>query len=337
VRSKGIVAVAFLRALIDRAGSAGVDAGRVLRDAGISEEILADVNGWVPVDAIARAWILASERATDPDWGLHAAETIPVGVYGVLEFATISSLTILETLERVARYYRLMGAMSELGLEVHRDRARVTLRPVLSIEPARLRHYHEYTLAFLAVRGRMLGGDAAGPSEVRFMHPAPASTTEHARIFRAAVRFAQPTNELVVPRAVLYLPVRTANPAASAALGRAGETMLGGEWSDVLESARAATRTALEGGDVRLEAVARRLRIGSRTLQRRLHEHGTSYARVLDEVRSETAKRWVEQKTMSFGEIAFGLGFSEPSAFHRAFKRWTGLTPRDYQGSTFCR
>jgi AraC-like DNA-binding protein len=226
-----------------------------------------------------------------------------------------------------------MGAMSELGLEVTRDRARVTLRPVVAIQPARLRHYHEYTLAFLAVRGRMLVGDAAAPSEVRFMHPAPAVTAEHARIFRAPVRFGQPMNELVVPKAVLDLPLPTANAAASAALGRAGETLLGTDANDVLESARAATRAALDGGDVSLEAVARRLRVGARTLQRRLHEHGTSYARLLDDVRSETARRWVEQRTMSFGEIAFGLGFSEPSAFHRAFKRWTGVTPRDYQAS----
>jgi AraC-like DNA-binding protein len=329
-----MVAVAFLRALVDRTESAGVDATAVLRDAGISRAILADPNGWVPVDAMARAWILASERATDPDFGLHGAETLPIGVYGVLEFATISSPNILETLERVARYYRLMGAMSELGLEVSRDRARVTLRPVLSIEPARLRHYHEYTLGFLVARGRMLGGEAVKPSEVRFMHPAPASTAEHARVFRAPVRFAQPMNELVVPRAVLDLPLRTANPAAFVALGQAGETMLGGDANDMLEGARAATRAALDGGDVRLETVARRLRVGSRTLQRRLRENGTSYARLLDQVRSETARRWVEQKTMSFGEIAFGLGFSEPSAFHRAFKRWTGVTPRDYQAST---
>lgn len=333
MRSQGTVAVAFLRALLDRAGGAGVDVAGLLRDAGISRETVAELNGWVPVDAMARAWILASERATDVDFGLHAAETLPVGVYGVLEYATISSPTILDTLERVTRYYRLMGAMSDMGLDVARDRARVTLRSVLSIDPARLRHYHEYTFAFLVMRGRMLGGDAVAPSEVRFAHPEPASTAEHARIFRAPVRFAQPTNELVVPRAVLDVPLRTANAAASAALQQAGETILGAGAVDALEATRAATRAALEGGDVSLEAVARRLGIGARTLQRRLREHGTSYARLLDDVRDETARRWIAQRTMSFGEIAFGLGFSEPSAFHRAFKRWTGLTPRDYQAS----
>lgn len=329
-----MVAAAFLRALLDRASVAGVDAASTLDAIGVTRATLVDVNGWVPVDAIARAWMLVSERAADPDFGLHAAETLPMGVYGVLEFATMSSPDIGETLQRVARYYRLMGAMSELGLEVGPGGGRVTLRPVVSIEPARLRHYHEYTFAFLVTRGRMLGGERVAPSEVRFMHPEPATgTREHARIFRAPVRFARPMNELLVPREVMEIPLRAADPAASAILARTGETMLAADAGDALEHVRRATSAALDGGDARLEVVARRMGVGTRTLQRRLRARGTTYARLLDEVRRETAQRWVEQGTMSLGEIAFGLGFSEPSAFHRAFKRWTGRTPRAYQGT----
>jgi AraC-like DNA-binding protein len=327
------VAVAFLRALLDRGGGAGVDASGVLAAIGVPRETLTDVNGWIPVEAMAHAWTFVPEHAADPDFGLHAAETLPIGVYGVLEFATMSSPHIGATLECVARYYRLMGAMSEMTLEAGRDAARVRLRPVVSIEPARLRHYHEYTMAFLVTRGRLLGGDAVMPSEVRFMHPEPASTKEHARIFRAPVLFGQRENVLVVPRAVLDIPLRTADEAASATLERTGETMLAAAPEDALRRVREAARAALDGGDARLELVARRMGVGARTLQRRLGEHGTTYARLLDEVRRETAERWVEQGTMSFGEIAFGLGFSEPSAFHRAFKRWTGRTPREYKGS----
>ena len=343
-----MVAAAFLRALLDRASVAGLDTATLLEAIGVTRATLVDVNGWVPVEAMARAWMLVSERTSDSDFGLHAAETLPMGVYGVLEFATMSSPDIGETLQRVARYYRLMGAMSELGLEVGPAGGRVTLRPVVSSEPARradlreavacdshaLRHYHEYTFAFLVTRGRMVGGERVAPSEVRFMHPEPATgTREHTRIFRAPVRFAQPMNELLVPRAVMEIPLRAADPAASAILARTGETMLAADAGDALEHARRATSAALDGGDARLEVVARRMGVGTRTLQRRLRERGTTYARLLDEVRRETAQRWVEQGTMSLGGIAFGLGFSEPSAFHRAFKRWTGRTPARLQGN----
>jgi AraC-like DNA-binding protein len=333
VRSQGTVAVAFLRALLDRGSVSGVDSSAVLAEIGVARATLADVNGWVPVDAMARAWTLVSERAADPDFGLHAAETLPIGVYGVLEFATMSSPHIGATLDRVARYYRIMGAMSDLGLETDRRGAVVTLRPVVSIAPAQLRHYHEYTLAFLASRGRMLGGEDVAPSHVRFMHPAPASTAEHARVFRAPVLFDQPDNALVVPRAVLDIRLRTADEAAAETLQRAGETMMAPGTEDVLGRVRVQTRAALDGGDARLEVVARRLGVGARTLQRRLGEYGITYAKLLDDVKRETAERWVEQGEMSFGEIAFGLGFSEPSAFHRAFKRWTGRTPREYKAA----
>ena len=328
-----MVAVAFLRALLDRAGAAGLDAASLLEAIGVTRATLVDVNGWVPVDAMARAWILVSEQASDADFGLHAAETLPMGVYGVLEFATMSSPDIGETLQRVARYYRLMGAMSELGLEVGAAGGRVTLRPVVAIAAQALRHYHEYTFAFLVTRGRMLGGERVAPSEVRFMHPEPATGTgEHARVFRAPVRFGQPMNELLVPRDVLAIPLRAADATSSAILARTGETMLAGDAGDALGRVRTAASAALDAGDARLELVARRLGVGARTLQRRLGGHGTSYARILDDVRREKAQRWVEQGAMSLGEIAFGLGFSEPSAFHRAFKRWTGRTPRDYRG-----
>ncbi|HEY8091395.1 MAG TPA: AraC family transcriptional regulator [Polyangiaceae bacterium] len=333
MRSPGTVAAAFLRALLDRAAGAGVDPSSILDAIGVSRETLADVNGWIPVKAMADAWALVSERAADPDFGLHAAESLPIGVYGVLEFATMSSPNIGATLELVARYYRLMGAMSELRLETGRDAARVTLRPAVAFEVARLRHYHEYTLAFLVTRGRMAGGEAVVPAEVRFMHAAPPSTAEHARIFRSPVLFGQTENVLLVSRAVLDIPLRTADEASFANLQRAGETMMEAPTEEMLPHVREVTRAALDAGDARLEIVARRLGVGARTLQRRLGEHGTTYARLLDEVRRETAERWVEQGTRSFGEIAFGLGFSEPSAFHRAFKRWTGRTPREYKTS----
>ena len=82
-----------------RGSVAGVDASRVLAAIGVSRETLADVNGWVPVDAMARAWILVSERAADPDFGLHAAETLPIGVYGILDLATMSIPDIGVTLD----------------------------------------------------------------------------------------------------------------------------------------------------------------------------------------------------------------------------------------------
>ena len=88
---------------------------------------------------------------------------------------------------------------------------------------------------------------------------------------------------------------------------------------------------ALTGGDPGLENFTRQLGMTARTLQRKLKEEGTSYQDLIDEVRCEVARRHLRRPAMAISEIAFALGFSETSAFHRAFKRWTGMTPKEYR------
>jgi AraC-like DNA-binding protein len=87
----------------------------------------------------------------------------------------------------------------------------------------------------------------------------------------------------------------------------------------------------LANGPPTLEQIARRLRMSARTLHRRLDQEGTSFRRILAEVRREVAARHLREPQLAVGEIAFLLGFSEASAFHRAFKRWTGHAPRAYR------
>jgi len=89
--------------------------------------------------------------------------------------------------------------------------------------------------------------------------------------------------------------------------------------------------TALDGGDTSIEAVAKGLAMSSRSLQRRLGDEGTRYNDLLAEIRSEFAKRYLARNTLSASEVAYLLGFTEPPAFFKAFKRWTGMTPREFQ------
>ena len=89
----------------------------------------------------------------------------------------------------------------------------------------------------------------------------------------------------------------------------------------------------LEAGGASLEALAAALHVSTRTLRRRLQEHETSYKALLEDVRHELAKHYVGQTREPFDEVARKLGFSEPSTFYRAFKRWAGMTPALYRSS----
>jgi AraC-like DNA-binding protein len=101
----------------------------------------------------------------------------------------------------------------------------------------------------------------------------------------------------------------------------------------VAAQVRKALIGAMDGGDSQMEAIAKHVGLSTRSLQRRLSEEQTSYNDLLSEVREEFAKRYLARGTITASEVAYLIGFTEPPAFFKAFKRWTGLTPREFQQS----
>jgi AraC-like DNA-binding protein len=331
MRPDGMVAVLFLRALLDHARRAGVDPQDVLTELGVSPSVLDDINGWIPVDLIVRAWTLVPQKSGDPDFGLHSGENTPPGAYGVLEFAAMSSPTAADALERVTRYYRMLGAMVDFTVRLDAGRVRLGVNPAVPMDNQDIRHFVDHFFTLLVSRTRMLMKDDFGPVEVRFAYARPKSTAEHMRVFRAPVSFGNPSNELIVDKAVLDSPLRTANPMLSDFLEESSSSVLAKVDEDMVDRVRRAVRRALRDGDARLRTVARMVGTSGRTLQRKLSERGVAYADLLDEVRSEVASQHVSEGALSLGEIAFLLGFSHTSTFHRAFKRWTGTTPKAFR------
>jgi AraC-like DNA-binding protein len=94
---------------------------------------------------------------------------------------------------------------------------------------------------------------------------------------------------------------------------------------------RRALGSRIASGETRMSSIARQLGMSERTLQRRLAEEGASYQELLEEVRKAAAGRYLEESPLAIGEIAYLLGYSEPAAFHRAFRRWHATTPEDFR------
>jgi AraC-like DNA-binding protein len=101
--------------------------------------------------------------------------------------------------------------------------------------------------------------------------------------------------------------------------------------ADIVARVRDAIESELRGGDPKLESIARRLAMSPRTLQRRLSDRGVLFNDVLDEMRFRAAKSYLAPGDIAGTEVAYLLGFAEPSSFNRAFKRWSGLTPTEYR------
>jgi AraC-like DNA-binding protein len=165
---------------------------------------------------------------------------------------------------------------------------------------------------------------------VGIVGPAPRVPAAYDAWFGAPVAFEAHVDELVFDRALLDSPLRTADRATAAALGTHGRGICPELQAPdpFLDAVRDAARRGLERGDARVATTASRLGLSVRTLQRRLGELGASYSALVDDVRRETALQLVGRRPST--EVALMLGFSTPAAFFRAFRRWTGTTPRTH-------
>jgi AraC-like DNA-binding protein len=157
------------------------------------------------------------------------------------------------------------------------------------------------------------------------------NTSEHIRIFGVLPRFAAYVNAVEFDAAALSQPLLTADPALSRIIERHAEASLGsvGPASEsTTEKVRRILVKALPESPCSITTVAPRLGLSERTLQRRLESEGSTFGEVLDGVRRDLGLRYLEDGKLTLAEIAYLLGYSEPSPFYRAFKRWTGSTPQ---------
>jgi AraC-like DNA-binding protein len=165
---------------------------------------------------------------------------------------------------------------------------------------------------------------------VTFAHRAPPEVSEHERIFGCPVLFEAKRNRFHLERAVWETPTSGAHSGVLGVLIEHADLLLARlpRGPDLIERTRRAIGKRLRGRDPSLESVARELGMSERSLQRHLRELGSSFNALADEVRESTARLYLDQPDMALSEVGYLLGFADQSAFNRAFKRWTGCTPR---------
>jgi len=304
----------------------GYDPVPFLHTQSIDSEMLLDPDATVPMSACV-GLLAEGVRATgDDNLGLHVAEHAELGSFDVHFYAMVSSPTLGAAFERVCRYQRLIHETSQVRLEKSGDRALLSHR--LPGGMAAPRQTAELLLAAWVRTGRVATRTRWRAAEVRFAHRAPRDSREHERFFGAPLRFAAGENALVLPAALLDLPCRHTDPSLLSLLDQYAADRLGGPRAATFaDRARAALSEELQAGNVTAHDLAARLKVSVRTLHRALAAERTSYRRLLDQLRLDIAERHLKDDRMSVAEVAFLVGFSELSAFHRAFKRWTGRTP----------
>ncbi len=326
------ISVKAVGKIIDAAKLAGVEPSELYHAVGLNPAVLDDPDNRIPFSQLVALYEHGARLSGDDDFGLHVGERTSVKMFDIVGYAVMNSPTLGDALSRAVRYHMIWNDGAEFRLETDGEKSRLVYHYV-DLNGAECRQDCEMTLALIMTFGRRVTGIDWTPREVRFQHHAPTDASEHQRIFRAPVHFESTASELVFENALLQLPLVEADAELCAVLDRHAEELLAklprrGGLSDEV---RALLRQAISGGDAGLEAVSQQLGLSPRTLQRKLKEEQTSHQDLLDELRRDLSVRYLREPEMAICEVAYLLGFSEPSAFHRAFRRWTGTTPRVYR------
>jgi AraC-like DNA-binding protein len=322
------------RFLCEVAGARGAGRNALLAEVGLSPQLVDDRKARIPYTAAKALWDAAARFCGDEFFGLHAAERLRPEHTGAMGYAVRSSLSGTDAIQRMIRYVHLYYEDVELALVKEGSRSRLTQR-FSGGEPGEYGHATDFILAAFVLYGREFTGVEWTPTLVSFQHKAPSRVDEYRRIFRCPVSFGDAENAVAFETRLLGLGLRGSNPELLAVLESHVEAYLARlpRRADFASRVRQAVAEGIHGGSFGLEKTARGLHMSARTVQRRLHAEGTSHREILDGVRQELARRYLREHQISLDQVACYLGFSEPSAFHRAFRRWTGTTPAAFRSA----
>lgn len=316
--------------ILKGAARSGVLEHRLVEATGFDVACLEDSDARIPLEQENALWMSAADLAGDAAFGLHVAEMIQPGMFDVLDYVVRTAPTLRAAVERLARYNRLMHDVAEFAVQDVAEGVRISHR-FLTPGLMPCRHAAEFTLAALIVISRQMAGKSPAVVSVSFAHPAPADAAEHRRIFGVSPAFAAPRNALLLTADAMLATVPAADPALSRIVTSHAEQLLNKLTPSADEGLLARVRRVILSGLADRQATigetARLLCMSERSLQRALQAEGTTFNALFAEVRARAALDFIADAKLALGEIAYLLGFSEPSAFHRAFKRWTGLTP----------
>jgi AraC-like DNA-binding protein len=312
----------------------GVDVDALAERFGLRPESLRDPHTRVPYESVAEFVVAAIDVTGDAALGLHLSERYRPGAFGILDYLALSSRTLGDALRQLCRYGRLLADAAETLVEDRGDRVFVWQRthggfwrPSVLVENA---------MAHLVVIARRLTGRQLAPVEVHFAHPEPAYSSEHARIFRAPVRFFADRDGLLMSADVLRIPLVTADSNLLAVLQRHADHLLAQApaFESFAQRVRETVLRQLKAGAPTADEVAGQFKMSKRTLSRRLHTEGASYETIRDGLRRDLSKHYLHDDRLSIDDVALLLGYAEMNAFRRAFQRWHGITPAVFRRET---
>jgi AraC-like DNA-binding protein len=323
--------VEAIRLLVEQGELLGLPRTRLLEAAQVDEAELADPDGRLPVSKYWDLWRYIAREVPDPDLGLKLGGQIQVRDTGVVGYAMLHSSNLGGALERLARYGKIFTQRADLSLEPagavwrlsqHRPPLYRTVRQVADGR----------TASILSVC-RQITDREVNPTLVSLPYDRPVAVEAHRQMFRSDLRFGEPTWSIEFRASDLKLPLIAADETLAGYLDEVASLRLEELPKDesFTDKLRRIVWAHLSEGQPSVARVASELAVSGRTLQRRLREEGHSFAEVVETLRKQKAEALLQDRSLAIYEVGYLLGYSDSTAFYRAFRRWHGTSPREYR------
>jgi len=323
--------MSWVRTVLGQAQRQGIEETALLRAAGIQAREL-ERERW-PIDHITRLWRAAARLTQDAGFGLKVGALVSPASFNVVGLIVQSAATLRQALSVVQKYQSLVSDGGRFQLLAGEQTSWLVYHPRqgdLAFSP----HQIEAVLAAMVSATRWITALPLKPAVVRFSHDAVGPLAGYREVFGCPIEFNQAYSGLLIDNDALDAPL----PLANTQLAHLHEQYAAAQLQALArqqgldEAVRTWAREQLASGarqvaPTRAEA-ATAFGLGERTLARRLQAQGTTYHALLDQARHELAAKWLGGGQRTVRDIALQLGFAELSPFYRAFRRWTGTTPR---------
>jgi len=329
------VSVTVLRQMFLYLEALEVDTDAFLESIGIEPGFLNSPDAYIPIETYLFIEEEAARYTNDPSFGFHMGQYAEAGSWSILGYMMMNCQNLGEAFEKSARYNRIIGNLIEghANLRFNKIKVKLVIPPHAPEMP---RHCFESTITSSVRIMRTLTGEEINPLEVTFTYPKPDSIEEYERYFNCPVLFDQKENSFTIALKVIFTPILYANPELLEYFENYAQEFLA-EMDRQSEYASTVTKillSQLDDEDLSIKKVAKEMSVSVRTLQNRLKAEGVVFSDLLQDVREKLAKKYLREN-YTVEDITYLLGFSEPSVFRKAFKKWSGVTPRQYRQGSF--
>lgn len=324
----------WVKGVLDMFASQGLDVQRLMLGAGIDSSALDQAGARVGADAVIRLWDLAIQASGNPALGIDRELVARFVNFDVVGHAMMSSPDLRSGLESLSRYLALISDATTIELvdDIHAGPHSWLVIGHIGNTLRLPRQRQEHAILTLQILCSWLTRRDVRPLAAEFIFPQPDCELPYRKAFDCPLRFGQPVTRLLLADTDLATPLPSRSPALLALHERIMDEQLSHLGSTTVSNkVREHVMQRLGQGEPRREDIAALLALTDRTLQRRLRAEGTSYQQLLDEVRSELARKYLAQDKLPLSAMADLLGFGDQSNFFRACKRWFGVPPGEYR------